>query len=531
MIFQMSELKKLKVKDFEAFSNLVSHLNQGAKYKKILILSLINLGNIKLLQRLPVLSGLIQNAKRLVVGHIANARLTIGKDAVPLSPPGLFTSKELPDSYGVDVLVIGSGPGAASAAVRELEIGTKSIAVIERGHLPRTSHELHHTLTHVTRDFHQAGQELIFASGLPLFTQANVFGGGSEINSGLFHKLPQKYLEKFSDAFGVENKVWLEHEQRIYTDLNPIEMNVSGDSSLLARGSKDIGLIVSNIPRWRTYSKSGEFEHRGMNSIYWGQLALNPDINLFSCVEAVNINVKSDEYVSVLVREVETGKLKTIKTKRVHLAGGPISTPALLAKSRLIKWRDTRFSWHPMIRVVASTKHTDLGLGDIDPFQSWTSDRRLKFGSAVSTAPLLAIALGREVNDEEIHSLRSYYVTYSSSGRGGILPILKMPWYRFSKSDRQNSREGIAMLKEIVESGGGKLINEQEISANKHSTVHIFGTLPITSRVFIPGTNQLTKDSRVRVSDGSILPFGPGVNPQGVIMTAVSAINRDLKIV
>jgi choline dehydrogenase-like flavoprotein len=84
------------------------------------------------------------------------------------------------------------------------------------------------------------------------------------------------------------------------------------------------------------------------------------------------------------------------------------------------------------------------------------------------------------------------------------------------------------MLKKIVETGGGSIINSEIISPKKQSTVHIFGTLPITSSIFIQGTNKLKKDPRIRISDGSIIPYGPGVNPQGVIMTAVKIANRNL---
>jgi hypothetical protein len=178
-----------------------------------------------------------------------------------------------------------------------------------------------------------------------------------------------------------------------------------------------------------------------------------------------------------------------------------------------------------MIRIVASTEPTDLGAGDIDPFQAWTVDRTLKFGSAVSTAPLLSIALGRTVSLKESTKLRSYYASFSSSGRGGILPIVGLPWYRFSKLDRKFAVEGTALLKDMISAGGGQICNEGKISSKKFSTVHVFGTLPIDSDIFIPGTNQLRIDKRVRVSDASILPFGPGVNPQGVVMTAVRIAN------
>ena len=73
-------------------------------------------------------------------------------------------------------------------------------------------------------------------------------------------------------------------------------------------------------------------------------------------------------------------------------------------------------------------------------------------------------------------------------------------------------------------------MNPEKVNAKKFSTVHIFGTLPISSGVFVAGTNQLKSDQRIRVSDASILPFGPGVNPQGVVMSSVRIANRDLEI-
>lgn len=194
-------------------------------------------------------------------------------------------------------------------------------------------------------------------------------------------------------------------------------------------------------------------------------------------------------------------------------------------KSKLIRWRDTSFAWHPMVRIVAKSNPGDLGAGDIDPFQAWTKNRELKFGSAVSTAPLLSVALGRLVSPEEASTLRSYYVSFSSTGRGGITPFLGLPWYKFSKEDIALAQEGLSLLKRVITQGGGKIIKEDKISHKKFSTVHIFGTLPITSSIYIKGSNQLKRDPRIHVSDASILPFGPGVNPQGVVMTSVRVAN------
>jgi hypothetical protein len=521
-----SQLRSLRLKDEWAYRNLILQIEQGSTYKIFTIKLLINLSKLDFLQKIPFLSSVLVGVKGLPAGHIANANLERQTfDSLP-KVTGVSEAPNMPVNLNADVLIIGSGPGAATAIAEELKLGLNSIVVIERGQLPRTPHGLHHTLTHLIRDFYQAGQELIVATGLPFFTQANVFGGGSEVNSGLYHKLPEAYISKFANAFLVSEEEWRVKENEILLDLDPIEMKVSASSSLLARGSRKIGLTTVNVPRWRTYNSDENFVHRGMNSIRWSKLADNPKVQMYSCLEAVHIDTKDSNFVLIKARNTQTKVITSIRAKRVHVAGGAIATPSLLAKSRLIRWRDTRFAWHPMIRVVASTNKDDLGSSDIDPFQSWTSDMTLKFGSAVSTVPLLAIALSREINEDE--NLRSFYVSYSSSGRGGILPWLSLPWYRFSKDDKKNAVNGIAMLKKIVETGGGSIINSEIISPKKQSTVHIFGTLPITSSIFIQGTNKLKKDPRIRISDGSIIPYGPGVNPQGVIMTAVKIANRNL---
>ena len=262
-----------------------------------------------------------------------------------------------------------------------------------------------------------------------------------------------------------------------------------------------------------------------MNEIFWNLKSENSNTSILRNSEVVNISTSNLSYVEVTYKNTLDKTVSVIKTKRLHVAAGAISTPVLLAKSGLIKWNRTRFSWHPMVRIVASTAESDLGAGDIDPFQAWTEDRSLKFGSAVSTAPLLSIALGRAVGIRESSTLRSYYASFSSSGRGGILPIVGLPWYIFSKNDKKLAKKATSMLKEMILAGGGQICNEENVSSKKFSTVHIFGTLPIDSDIFVPGTNQLQVDKRIRVSDASILPFGPGVNPQGVVMTAVRVVN------
>lgn len=521
----MSRISQFRNDEPDAYFRLKSQLDQGNRLKSFGITFLYELGRSAFFKGLPVLGDLIKTSEGLLAGHISDSQLATDSTSFFSTESITRDSAVLPSLLEVDILIIGSGPGAAIAAEVELSRSSSRICVLERGTVQRTPEKLHHTLTHVINDFYQAGQELVLAKGFPLYAQASVIGGGSEVNSGLFHNLPEIYREKWVRAFDTDLRHWLEAEAHTRSMLEPEKMNVSAENSLLARGARKESLVCENIPRWRTYDKDGSYVHRGMSLLFWDKKHVNENLFLCENSEAVHIENSNPEYIEVKVKNLKDNSISTIRTKKIHLAGGAISTPVLLMKSKLIRWRDTSFAWHPMVRIVAKSNPGDLGAGDIDPFQAWTKNRELKFGSAVSTAPLLSVALGRLVSPEEASTLRSYYVSFSSTGRGGITPFLGLPWYKFSKEDIALAQEGLSLLKRVITQGGGKIVNEDKISHKKFSTVHIFGTLPITSSIYIKGSNQLKRDPRIHVSDASILPFGPGVNPQGVVMTSVRVAN------
>lgn len=513
---------QLRKNNPEAFASLNRHVSLGGWFKKFGLISLSQLQQHELLIHLPIVGGLMKMVRGLVFGHITETAQSKASEESAISALPFDTTSE--KIVRVDVLIIGSGPGGAVAA--QHESASENLLVLERGLPPRTSHLNHHNLVHVMNDFNLAGQELILSPNIPQFAQGSVIGGGSEVNSGLYHKLPEKVKDDFIAGLGITYEEWDASESLIENWLEPVAMEVQPSQSVIALGANALGLENVNVPRWRTYDANGNFKHRGMIETFWTKFLNSTHHKIKYGVEVVKIDTSNKTYVRVLGIDHSTGARVEFRANRVHLSAGPISTPYLLAKSGLIKWSDTSFQWHPMIRVIARTQENMLGWNDIDPFQAWTADRKLKFGSAVSTSSLLAINLRRIVEEEESKSLRSYYVSFSSSGRGGIVPFTSMPWYKYSSADRELSTLGLNMLAEMVRAGGGEILSAEELDPMKQSTVHIFGSLPAGSQVFVPGTSRLASDKRVLVSDGSLLPIGPGVNPQGVIMTTVDALLR-----
>jgi hypothetical protein len=50
------------------------------------------------------------------------------------------------------------------------------------------------------------------------------------------------------------------------------------------------------------------------------------------------------------------------------------------------------------------------------------------------------------------------------------------------------------------------------------TTVNLFGSMPIGRSTLINDKGRLIRESRIRISDGSLMPQAPWGNPQGAIM-------------
>lgn len=522
----MTKRRKNHSTDSLARRQFELHIALGGRFRKFVLTVMFNLSKCRVLFEFPLVGGFIRSIADLSKAYEVEEEFGLLRELESYSStiktrPGnsMDPSPCFREIY--DYIIIGSGPGAATAASK-LSPNLR-VLILEKGGYPQTPHSLHHTLTHVVNDFNKAGQEIILAKGFPQFTQGSTFGGGSEVNSGLYHPLPEVKREAFSFAFGISENKWIE-EEKLIRDLLKIELTaVNVENSVIYRGAKFLDLPWAVIPRWRKYSNDGTFVHFGMSEVVWKDFLKRENVKLSLETEAIRIRYNSPKSVKVLTQN-SSKEVIEFEGRNVIVAAGTIETPRLLASSRLIGWTDTRFQWHQMYRTIVDTDESDLGATDIDPIQAWTNDYSLKFGSAVSTPGLLSFGLGRKISYEETKRLRSYYVSIVSSGRGGLIPKTSIPWYRASDSDKRLSREGRLLLTQLIEGSGARFAAPSTPVSQKASTVHIFGSLPISSSIFENGSCQLRKYSNIFICDGSILPYGPGVNPQGVIMTAVHSM-------
>jgi hypothetical protein len=522
---KLKELRQMKANKAAGYTNFLCYLNDEGPLRRIGLMVLLYLSFVKWVRFVPLLSGLSKSVQGLLLGFVVeheSSTLQSKKNSenhALLAFAILNSNSSSIETY--DYMIIGSGPGAAMAA---LKIQSNSrVLVIEQGGLPRTPPSRHHTLEHVRNDFYKGGQEIALGPWLPQFAQAAVFGGGSEVNSGLYHDLPEYLIGDFLDATGLSAGEFVTSQDQTRNLLHISQMDVRAENSPIARGAQGLGFEFQNIPRWRTYRENLEFTQHGMIDVVWNRLSQNNNFQFELNTRVNKVNASRPDRIRVSCTS-PTGKSVEYFTKNLIVAAGAIQTPRLLAQSGLIPWRATNFQWHPMIRTIIKTSHMDLGSHDVDPFQTWTADRKFKFGSAVSTPGLLAMNLGRKPGSDELPKLRSVYGSFVSSGRGGLAPHTSFPYYFPSSMDKKNLQEVRILLEKLIDSSGATFANPEQKVKKGVSTVHIFGTLPINSDVFLEGTSRLKSDPRIQVSDGSLLPFGPGVNPQGVIMSLCNAV-------
>ncbi len=418
----------------------------------------------------------------------------------------------------LDSVIIGSGPGGSIAALKLLKKGGK-VLIIEKGAYFEKDNIQHHSYNQTKLQFSNEGMNFCYGNNPILFAEGSAFGGGSEVNSGLYFKLLGKYKEDFLKLSNISENKWDSKENfvedKINVQLQPSSYANNIESALI-KGSKLNNLICKEIPRWRLYNPE---IHQGMTETYLNE---SESLGLLRLTETkvIKINNNNDKFISLKI--IKDEKTYYLKTKKLVLAAGTIGTPYLLKSSNLLKDK-ARFNLHPMTRCVVDYGKA-VNSGDLfPPFQSWTKDLKYKLGYSVSTPPYIKATLASlgasKVTTPDNHMVSYFSSTVLEKSNGRLFFILGkvIPFIYIKKPDRKKIHNGYKILKETLSKGGAKNIWPNK-GISPISTVHIFGSIPLNKSKDIDKNGALKDDKRIKISDGSLLPAAPWGNPQAVIM-------------
>lgn len=463
-------------------------------------------------------------------------------------------TSNIPTKSKFDFIIIGSGPGGAVSA-RKLQEAGFDTCILESGQRYIASEIQPFSYNEMVKQYKHSGITTTLGGANITYVEGMTFGGGSEVNSGLYHRTPNEVLKYWKKKFGlleVEPSDLEKYFEVIEQDLCISSFpkgTIPAASLKLKYGASQLGWEVQEVPRWFKYNQtsSGDGEKMTMSKTYLMDYLENGGV----VIERAKAQKLKEVNGNWNVYFDKDDKIIIISAKKVILSAGTIGTPSILQKSRLSKLAGKSFQMHPTIKVIAlfDEKINEEGIGvPVHQVKEFAPD--FSFGCSISSKPYLRVAMldhPEYVNivEEKLENMAIYYSMIVPEGSGSIknLPFFKDPHvtYRLTNRDKNNLAQGLKKLCELLISAGANslypsikgapvITNINDINQLPESidpantslmTVHLFSSCPIGERKDRCVANSFGKvfgHEDLFISDGSMLPSAPGVNPQGTIM-------------
>ncbi|MBI2709545.1 MAG: GMC family oxidoreductase [Actinobacteria bacterium] len=458
-----------------------------------------------------------------------------------------------------EVLVIGSGAGGATTAAVLTRAG-RQVRVVEEGPAVAPGSVEPFSLEEMVAKYRHRGGSAALGAPPIAYAEGRCVGGSTEINSGLWHRLPAAMAEQWRRAHHIDEFTpevldrcadWAEREVTVscVPDAPP------RSSAVLADGAQRLGWHAVEVPRVVRYEQDGAAKQTMAATLLPRAVAAGAEI-LADC-RVDRLVRRGRVVVAAECRRTDgTGERLTIRADQFVVCGGAIQSPALLQRSGIRRRIGTGLKVHPTIKVAArfpfALDHGDVPMHRITEF---TPD--LALGGSANRRGQVALALA-DASPEAATAMADwqgigvYYAAIRSEGSGRVLalPGLAAPvvTYRLTEADMSRLARGLVHLGEALLAAGAVELHPSVIGGR---VVHRAGDLvdwwPAVTRaranlmtVHLTSSIGMGEDARagtdsfgavrgfdnLRVNDASLLPDAPGINPQATIM-AIAVRNAE----
>lgn len=448
------------------------------------------------------------------------------------------------------VAVVGSGPGGAVTAALLAEAG-KDVILVEEGPFTGPDAVPAFSTEEMVRLYRCGGQTVALGADKIAYVEGRCVGGGSEINSGLYHRCPGEVLERWHDEF------LLAHAQE--EDLKPhfeacerdLSVSLMPDgapraSLKLHEGAQRLGWRSYEVPRWFRYPQGALPERQSMTRTYIPRF-LSAGGVLLANQRVMRVRTGGRHWH---LEAHGTGGRKIIRCEHLFIAAGAVQTPALLRRSGITRNIGNALRLHPTVKVVAefaeAVNARDMG---VPVHQVKEFSPRLSFGCSISTPPYLALGLLGKGADVGLAScwqrMANYYAMSAGASTGTVrtLPGFTDPLVRYNLDggERANLADGLRLLSRALFAAGATRLYaglretpvfESEADLTRLPsvlqrgqanlmTIHLFSSCPMGEARDRAATDSFGKVhgfGNLYVADASLLCTPPTVNPQGTIM-------------
>jgi len=456
-------------------------------------------------------------------------------------------------------LVIGSGPGGALTAALLAEAG-RDVLILEEGRcLPLESCEPF-SLEELRQKYRHGGLNPALCKPKIAFVEGCCAGGGSEINSALYHRTPEEILENWRNRYQVRDchpTAMEPHfrycEEALSVGLTPGQTPAA--SRKLMEGADALGWRVLEVPRWFRYD--GRVDRDGcplgtrqsMTKTFLPR-ALSAGARMLSESRALLLDRQHGRW-QVTVRR--GGETEFVTADSVFVCGGAVQTPALLRRSGITRSIGNSLALHPTVKITAlfpeEINHERLGV----PFhQVKEFAPRISFGCSISSLPYLMLASvdfperrGRILAEWRRMAIYYAMITGPSAGTVRNAGPKEHPdalvRYRLAPAELRDLSLGLRRLAKLLFAAGAlelspsvaglpPLRSEEQLALipselpperTSLMTIHLFSSCPMGENRALCATDsfgRVWEAPDLYLHDASLLPTAPGVNPQGTIM-------------
>lgn len=453
-----------------------------------------------------------------------------------------------------EIVVIGSGPGGAITACLLAQAGRDVLLVEEGPFLPLTSCEPF-SLEEMEQKYRNGGQTVALGKNKIAYVEGRCVGGGSEINSGLYHRTPADVLERWRREFGVEALT----EQELLPHFEALERELSVSiapgttpqpSQKLQAGAGGLGWKSLEVPRWFRYEPNTTLtgKRQSMTETFIPRFIkaggrLLPETRVLSLKRmGAKWLISGDRRGSGVVR---------MEAEAVFLCAGAVQTASLLRRSGISQNIGNALQVHPTVKLTARfAEEVNSSAIGVPAHQVKEFSPRLSFGCSISSPPYLALSLldhpeQARATSRTWRNTSVYYAMITPEGRGSVrnVPGFRDPLVRYTltEKDRANLADGVRKLAECLFEAGATAIypnvaNGPELHCKgclaklpdmlpqglaSLMTIHLFSSCPMgedKNRCATDSFGRLHGFTNLFVNDASLLCTAPGVNPQGTIM-------------
>jgi choline dehydrogenase-like flavoprotein len=463
-----------------------------------------------------------------------------------------------------DVLVVGSGAGGAVTAAAVAAAG-RSVLVVEEGPWIDPDALEPFSLDEMVAKYRYRGAGAALGSPFIGYAEGRCVGGSTEINSGLWHRLPPEHVEEWQRRYDIDEfstAILDRYTEGIERDLSVSRVPGAPppSSALLERGATKLGWRSVEFARVFRYGGEGQ---RGVKQTMGRTLlprAVEAGAEILPDTRVLRLLRRGDVVVGARCRRTlpdGTVQPLLVRAEHVFVCGGAIQTPALLQRSGVRGGAGAGLKLHPTVKIAARFP-APLDHGDVPMHRVTEFAPNLTIGGSASRRSHIAMALAESSAEyqealDDWQRVSVYYAAIRSDAGGRVLalPGLSSPLvtYRLTEGDMSRLARGLVHLGELLLAAGATELypsivggtvarsaqdlvswwDEADRRRTNLMTVHMTSTMRMgenRARAAADSFGRVWGVRNLRVNDASLIPDAPGVNPQAAVM-AISARNFD----